>query len=314
MRSRVCIIAIASSVAVATSAFTTIRSNDVDWATVARIREEGLQRSQVMELESYIADVLGARLTMSTDMQRAQTWLRAELTRMGLANVAAEPYMDYGVTWDNEYVSLHLVEPDYQPMLGYPIAHTAGTNGRQVVDAMIVDLQSRADLAKYRGKLRGKAVLVTPPPVVDLAPLTNGVPRYTAEQLAALERVTIVPARPAPARVIRNPDVLTAVEKVAFYAAEGVAAVLQSESGWLLHAGDAYFSHGEVHGPTRQATLGLDLFQRLMQVDGQARLANQDRLRQLARDAAPAVRIICSHDPGEFEACRSDAAIAHTAR
>jgi hypothetical protein len=186
-----------------------------------------------MEYESYIADVLGARLTMSRDMQRAQAWLQSELKRMGLANVAAEPYMDYGVTWDNEYVSLHMVEPDYQPMLGYPIAHTASTNGRQVVEAMIVDLQSRDDLARYRGKLRGKAVLVTPPAVVDLAPLTNGVPRYTAEQLAALERVTIVPARPAPARTVRNPEVLSAVEKVAFYASEGVAAVLQSESGWL---------------------------------------------------------------------------------
>jgi glyoxylase-like metal-dependent hydrolase (beta-lactamase superfamily II) len=79
----------------------------------------------------------------------------------------------------------------------------------------------------------------------------------------------------------------------------GVA--VQTDGGWLLHAGDAYFTHGEVHGPTRQSTVGLDLFQGLTEVDRQARLANQDRLRQLARD--PALRIICSHDPGEFEAC-----------
>jgi glyoxylase-like metal-dependent hydrolase (beta-lactamase superfamily II) len=91
----------------------------------------------------------------------------------------------------------------------------------------------------------------------------------------------------------------------------GVA--VQTEGGWLLHAGDAYFSHGEVHSPTRQCPIGLDLFQRLMEVDGKARLANQDRLRQLARDAAPAVRIICSHDHGEFEACCNAPAIAQTA-
>ena len=89
----------------------------------------------------------------------------------------------------------------------------------------------------------------------------------------------------------------------------GVA--VQTEEGWLLHAGDAYFAHGEVHAPTRQGTPGLDLFQRLMEVDGKARLANQDRLRRLAHDAAPAVRIVCSHDHREFEACR---AIAHPAR
>ncbi|MDB5100384.1 MAG: hypothetical protein JWM80_4805 [Cyanobacteria bacterium RYN_339] len=88
----------------------------------------------------------------------------------------------------------------------------------------------------------------------------------------------------------------------------GVA--VQTEKGWLLHAGDAYFAHGEVHGPTRQTSLGLDLFQRLTEVDSKARLANQDRLRDLARDAAPSVQIICSHDHTEFEACRSAATTA----
>ena len=59
----------------------------VDWAMVARIREEGLQRSKVMEYESYIVDVLGARLTLSRDMQRAQIWALDEMKRMGLNNV-----------------------------------------------------------------------------------------------------------------------------------------------------------------------------------------------------------------------------------
>jgi glyoxylase-like metal-dependent hydrolase (beta-lactamase superfamily II) len=91
----------------------------------------------------------------------------------------------------------------------------------------------------------------------------------------------------------------------------GVA--VRTESGWLLHAGDAYFTHGEVHRPTRECTVGLDLFQRLMEVDGKARLANQDRLRQLAHDEAPAVRIVCSHDHGEFEACRHESATVQSA-
>jgi len=208
-------------------------TDPVDWAMVAKIREEGLQRSKVMDYESYIADVLGARLTMSADMKRAQTWAKSELTRIGLANVAAEPYMDYGVTWDNEYVSLHMLEPDYAPMVGYPIAHTAGTNGRVVAQAVIVDLLARDDLAKYRGTLKGKAVLATAPAPIDLAPLTNGVPRYTDADLAAIEHTVIAAARPSPARTVRNPDMLTADEKIAFFKAEGVAVVLQCESGWL---------------------------------------------------------------------------------
>lgn len=91
----------------------------------------------------------------------------------------------------------------------------------------------------------------------------------------------------------------------------GVA--VQSEDGWLLHAGDAYFAHGEVHAPTRQCPAGLDLFQRIMQVDGKARLANQERLRELARSTGPAVRIICSHDPDEFDACCAGAEAAASA-
>src|ERR1019366_3886785 len=205
----------------------------VDWPMVARIREEGLQHSKVMEYEGYMADVLGARFTMSQDMQRAQGWLKGELTRIGLVNVAAEPYMDFGVTWDNEFVSLHMLEPDYSPMVGYPIAHTPGTDGPQVAPAVIVDLQVKADLEKYRGTLKGKAVLVTPPVAIDVAALANGVPRLTEEQLSVLEHTVIAPVRAATPRAPRNPDLLTAEEKLTFYKAEGVVAVLQCESGWL---------------------------------------------------------------------------------
>jgi hypothetical protein len=205
----------------------------VDWVMVAKIREEGLQHSRVMDTESYMTDVLGARLTMSRDMQRAQTWVQAEMGRIGLVNVAAEPFMDYGVTWDNEYVTLQLLEPDYMPMVGYPIAHTPGTDGRKVAQAVIVDLLVREDLERYRGTLRGKAVLVTPPAAIDLAPLTSGVARYTEADLRALERTVITPARPAPPRTVRRADLLSAEEKLAFYKTEGVTAVLQCESGWL---------------------------------------------------------------------------------
>ena len=53
-----------------------------DWTMVAKIREEGLQRSQVMDTVSYIADVLGARLTLSDDMARAQAWVESHMKKM----------------------------------------------------------------------------------------------------------------------------------------------------------------------------------------------------------------------------------------
>ena len=125
--------------------------------------------------------------------------------------------MDFGVTWDNEYVSLQMLAPDYQPMVGYPLSHTRGTDGRQVAQAVIVELQVRGDLAKYRGTLKGKAVLSTPPATIDLAPLTNGVPRRTPAELEALQQTVVAPARPTTPRPPPNPELLTAEEKMAFY-------------------------------------------------------------------------------------------------
>ena len=132
-------------------AFAFSPSSLVDWAMVARIREEGLQHSKVMEYESYIVDVLGARLTLSRDMQRAQVWALDEMKKMGLSEVNSEAYMDYGVTWDNEYVSAHMIEPDYMPLNAYPIAYTAGTPGKIIAEAMVVDIQTKEDVENYRG-------------------------------------------------------------------------------------------------------------------------------------------------------------------
>jgi len=135
----------------------------VDWPMVAKIREEGLRNSHLAETLSFMTDVLGARLTLSEDMRKAQVWAMAELERMGLTNTVIEPFMDYGVSWDNEYVSLHLLEPDYQPMVGYPLAHTPGSDGRQVLDVVIADPRTVQDLEQFRGRLAGVAVLSTPP-------------------------------------------------------------------------------------------------------------------------------------------------------
>jgi len=205
----------------------------VDWPMVAKIREEGLQRSRVMDLEGYMTDVLGARLTLSEDMKRAQAWALAEMGRVGLTMTAAEPFMDYGVAWDNEYVSLHLLEPDYTPMVGYPLAHTPGTNGKQVAPALIADMQSKTDLVALTGKLAGAIVLVSPPVAIDIAPLVNGVPRRSNEELEKLQQTVIAPARPAAPRAVPNPNLVTPAERMAFLKTEGVVAVLQCDSGWI---------------------------------------------------------------------------------
>lgn len=80
----------------------------------------------------------------------------------------------------------------------------------------------------------------------------------------------------------------------------GVA--IATSEGWLLHAGDAYFYRHEMDAAKPRCTPGLRAYQRLMEVDRQARLFNQNRLRQLASDRAEDMRLFCSHDAVELEA------------
>lgn len=202
----------------------------VDWDTVAKIREEGLQRSQVMDIAGYIVDVLGARLTNSEDMKRAQAWVKGKMEQLGLENIVLEPFMDYGVTWDNEYFSLHMLEPDYQPMTGFPLTHTPGTRGKVACPAVIADLQTRADLAKFKGKLKGAAVLASPPLAISQAALAQGVARLTDEDLKRLDQ-NVTPAPPRPTPPPPNPNLLKADEKIAFYKAEGAVAVFECSGG-----------------------------------------------------------------------------------
>ena len=211
----------------------------VDWDVVAQIREEGLQRSQIANTLSYMTDVLGARLTNSIAMDNAQRWVLEEMKRIGLTGTNREPFMEYGVSWDNEYVSIHLLEPDYQPMVGYPIAHTPGTNGKQELPAVIADVRTRQDLETLEGKIRGVAVLSTPPAIIDLSRFETGTPKRSAQEMRELAEA-VVPPPPGPdpyfSRLYpdppQNPDVLTAAERLAFYVKEGVAVVLESSSGW----------------------------------------------------------------------------------
>lgn len=78
----------------------------------------------------------------------------------------------------------------------------------------------------------------------------------------------------------------------------GVA--LRTESGWLLHAGDAYFYREEVGQYDRRCTPGLRAYQWMMEADRRERLANQHRLWRLSLQRKGEVEMFCSHDAQEL--------------
>ncbi len=79
------------------------------------------------------------------------------------------------------------------------------------------------------------------------------------------------------------------------------AVAVQTDDGWLLHAGDGYFHHREIDPISPSCPPALAFFQKHAAVDDELRRANQDRLRELARDRARDVHILSAHCPFEFE-------------
>lgn len=107
-------------------------------------------------------------------------------------------------------------------------------------------------------------------------------------------------------RLLPGLDTEIAMVPLAGHSAGNVGVAIRTPDGWLLHCGDAYFHHDEV-AAAPSCPPALRFFQTVMQRDGEARRANQERLRELARDHPGEVRLFCSHDPEELERERSTA-------
>lgn len=82
---------------------------------------------------------------------------------------------------------------------------------------------------------------------------------------------------------------------------EGHAGIaVETDQGWLLHAGDAYFFRGELNHDY-SCPSGLRGYQKLMETNRKQRIFNQLKLRDLAHDHHGDVRIFSAHDAVEFE-------------
>lgn len=75
---------------------------------------------------------------------------------------------------------------------------------------------------------------------------------------------------------------------------------VRNDEGWLLHCGDSYFHHGQVATPPSCPPV-IGFYQRLLAADNGARVANTERLGELAATHGNEVTLFCSHDPRELE-------------
>ncbi len=196
----------------------------LDLQTIAKIRDEGLNHSQVMDHLSWLTDVYGPRLTGSPSILQASDWAMAKLRDWGLANVHRETF-PFGKGWALVRFSAQMTEPQVQPIIGYPAPWTAGTRGTVVAPVLRVQIDSESDFARYQGKLGGAIVLPQPERPVSLLE-GQIVSRVSPDDVAAVRSASPAIAVASPDAVARAAVRRELVARTAkFFKDEGVVAV-----------------------------------------------------------------------------------------
>ncbi len=178
---------------VATLAFTPLAAQQqekIDHDAIYRIKAEGFQGSQVMNIMSWLTDVYGPRLTNAPGFRKAGDWAVKEMTSWGLANVKLEPWGPFGKGWTNDKFYAMATTPGGSfPLIGMSTAWTPGTTGPVAGSAIVAVIETPEDMAKFKGQLRGKFVLTSAlreVPALWTAPAS----RYTEQQLKEIGRET----------------------------------------------------------------------------------------------------------------------------
>ena len=179
----------------------------VDLSVIQQIKAEAFENSKVMDHLSYITDWYGPRLTGSPEFKEAADWTVKRLGEYGLQNPHLEKWGPFGRSWSATKYSLEMLEPRYALLAASPLAWSRATDGPvsgEVILAPLSTSNSRFNpdrlaseietySAKYKGKLRGKIVLISEAKADVTAPETKPeLIRYTDAQLADMA------AAPAP--------------------------------------------------------------------------------------------------------------------
>ena len=127
---------------------------------IAKIRDEGMNKSKIMETLSYLTDVIGPRLTNSPGMKRANEWTRDTMAKWGMQNAKLEPWGPFGRGWSLRSFNAQVVEPQTIALIAYPKAWTTSTKGAVTAEVIHFNPQNEADMEKLKGQLASKIVLV----------------------------------------------------------------------------------------------------------------------------------------------------------
>lgn len=163
-------------------AFFAYTQESIDLDAIEKIKNEGLENSQVEQIAFELIDNAGPRLSNSAGYNRAATYAINQLTEWGLENAQKEAWGEFGRGWEMNKSYLAMTKPYYLPLIAVPKAWTGSTEGPVSGKVQFVEINSEEDFEEYKGKLEGAIVAFKPRG--DQSPTFKAdAKRYTEEQL-----------------------------------------------------------------------------------------------------------------------------------
>lgn len=154
----------------------------IDAVAIEKIKEEGLNNSQVEKIAFELIDKAGPRLSNSNGYERAVTYAINQLSEWGLENAKKEAWGEFGRGWEVNKSYVAMTKPYYMPFIAVPKAWTESTDGAVSGKVIFVEINNEDDFDKYRGKLKGAIVAFKPRG--DQSPnFKADALRYTEEEL-----------------------------------------------------------------------------------------------------------------------------------
>jgi carboxypeptidase Q len=207
-------------------------TESLDIAMYQRIRDEGLNRSHVMEFASALMDGIGPRLTGSPNAKKANEWTLNTLSKIGLQNAHLEDWGEFGMGWEQLNTWARMVTPDTAVLILQATPWSPATSGPVTGDVVYVNIQSEKDFDQYKGKLAAKIVLYGP--MRDVPPVDKALfDRDTEKELEDIAQFPVSAnsgggfSPEMMARIRAYMERMRMIDKVAqFFADEKVAAVI----------------------------------------------------------------------------------------
>lgn len=163
-----------------------------DIAIIQKIKDEGLNHSQVMEIAFNLTEKSGPRLMNSPGFYRAMDYSISQMKTWGLQNVQKDEWGDFGKGWELKKSYVAMKFPWYKPLIAFPKAWTSGTGGAKVAEVILIDPEADSTelVSKYKGKLNDK-ILVMDRLIDYQLDETADLVRHSKTDLDSMQKITL---------------------------------------------------------------------------------------------------------------------------